>query len=145
MKVKKLEHVGIVVNDLPAAIEFFTSLGLELRGEGQVEGSWVERIIGVEDPKVEIAMLRTPDGHGEIELAKFLSPSAQPGDPQAPANTPGLRHLAFLVDDVHTLVQDLKARDVELVGELVRYKDSYWLCYVRGPEGIIVELAEEIG
>jgi len=145
MKIKKLEHVGIVVNDLPAAIEFFVHLGLELRGEAQVEGSWVERIIAVEDPKVEIAMLRTPDGHGEIELAKFLSPPAQPGDSQAPANTPGLRHLAFLVDDVHALVEDLKARNVELVGELVRYKDSYWLCYVRGPEGIIVELAEEIG
>ncbi len=89
-------------------------------------------------------MLRAPAGQGEIELVKFHSPPTQPGDPQAPANTPGLRHLAFLVDDIHTIVADLQARGTELVGELVRYENSYWLCYVRGPEGIIVELAEKI-
>jgi catechol 2,3-dioxygenase-like lactoylglutathione lyase family enzyme len=145
MAIKRMEHVGIVVNDLPAAIEFFANLGLEPRGNGQVEGTWVERIIALDEAKVEFAMLRTPDGQGEIELVKFHSPPTQPGDPQAPANTPGLRHLAFLVDDIHTFVADLQARGTELVGELVRYENSYWLCYVRGPEGIIVELAEKIG
>jgi catechol 2,3-dioxygenase-like lactoylglutathione lyase family enzyme len=145
MAIQRMEHVGIVVDDLPAAIEFFVELGLEARGGGQVEGSWVERIIALDEAKVEFAMLRTPDGHGEIELVKFHSPPIQTGDPQAPANTPGLRHLAFLVDDIHAVVDDLKDRGAELVGELVRYEDSYWLCYVRGPEGIIVELAEKIG
>jgi catechol 2,3-dioxygenase-like lactoylglutathione lyase family enzyme len=138
-----MEHVGIAVNDLPAAIEFFVELGLEPRGKGQVEGSWVERIIALDEVKVEFAMLRTPDGHGEIELVKFHSPPSQTGD--SPANTPGLRHLAFLVDDIHAVVAGLQARGTELVGELVRYQDSYWLCYVRGPEGVIVELAEKIG
>jgi catechol 2,3-dioxygenase-like lactoylglutathione lyase family enzyme len=145
MAIKKMEHVGIVVNDLPAAIEFFVELGLEPRGQGQVEGPWVERIIALDEVKVEFAMLRTPDGDGEIELVKFHSPPTQTGDPHAPANTPGLRHLAFLVDDIHAVVEGLRARGTELVGELVRYEDSYWLCYVRAPEGIIVELAEQIG
>jgi len=145
MPIKKMEHVGIVVNDLEAAIEFFVELGLETRGQGQVEGPWVERIIALDEVKVEFAMLRTPDGHGEIELVKFHSPPTQTGDPHAPANTPGIRHLAFLVDDIHAVVADLQARGTELVGELVRYEDSYWLCYARGPEGIIVELAEKIG
>ena len=145
MAIKKMEHIGIVVNDLPAAIEFFVELGLEPRGKGQVEGSWVERIIALDDVKVEFAMLRTPDGHGEIELVKFRSPPTQAGDPNAPPNTPGLRHLAFLVDDIHAVVASVHARGTELVGELVRYEDSHWLCYVRGPEGIIVELAERIG
>jgi catechol 2,3-dioxygenase-like lactoylglutathione lyase family enzyme len=94
---------------------------------------------------VEFAMLRTPEGEGEIELVKFHAPPTQTGDPHAPANTPGLRHLAFLVDDIHAVVDGLRARGTELVGELVRYEDSYWLCYVRGPEGVIVELAEKIG
>jgi catechol 2,3-dioxygenase-like lactoylglutathione lyase family enzyme len=145
MTIQRMEHVGIVVDDLAAAIEFFVELGLEPRGKGQVEGSWVERIIALDEVKVEFAMLRTPDGEGEIELVKFHSPPTQTGDPHAPANTPGLRHLAFLVDDIHTVVDGLRARGTELVGELVRYEDSYWLCYVRGPEGIIVELAEKIG
>ncbi len=123
MAIKKMEHVGIVVNNLAAAIEFFVELGLEPRGKGQVEGSWVERIIALDQVK------------GEIELVKFRSPPTQTGDPHAPANTPGLRHLAFLVDDIHAVVDDLQARDTELVGELVRYEDSYWLCYVRGPAG----------
>jgi len=105
----------------------------------------VERIIALDEVKVEFAMLRTADGHGEIELVKFHSPPTQTGDPHAPANTPGLRHLAFLVDDIHAVIDGLQARGTELVGELVRYEDSYWLCYVRGPEGIIVELAEKIG
>jgi len=145
MAIERMEHVGIVVEDLAAAVEFFVELGLEPRGKGQVEGSWVERIVALEEVKVEFAMLRAPDGYGEIELVKFHSPPAQGGDPNAPTNTPGLRHLAFLVDDIHTVVAGLEARGTELVGELVRYENSYWLCYVRGPEGIIVELAEKIG
>jgi catechol 2,3-dioxygenase-like lactoylglutathione lyase family enzyme len=140
-----MEHVGIVVDDLPAAIEFFVELGLELRGQMPVEGGWVNRIVGLDGVRVDTAMLRTPDGHGEIELVKFHSPPTQDGDPHAPANTPGLRHLAFLVEDIDAVVAGLRARGAELVGELERYKDIYRLCYIRGPEGIIVELAEKIG
>jgi catechol 2,3-dioxygenase-like lactoylglutathione lyase family enzyme len=145
MAIQRMEHVGITVNDLAAAVEFFVELGLEPRGEGQVEGSWVDRIVALEGVRAELAMLRAPNGHGEIELVKFHSPPTQSGDPHAPSNAAGLRHLAFLVDDIHAIVAGLRARGTELVGELVRYGDSYWLCYVRGPEGIIVELAEKIG
>jgi catechol 2,3-dioxygenase-like lactoylglutathione lyase family enzyme len=145
MAIKRMEHVGIVVDDLPAAIEFFVELGLEPRGKGQVEGSWVDRIVALDGVRTEFAMLRAPDGHGEVELVKFHSPPAEGGDPQAPANARGLRHLAFLVEDIDAVVAGLRARGTELMGELVRYEDSYRLCYVRGPEGIIVELAEEIG
>ena len=145
MTIQRMEHVGIVVNDLAAAIEFFVELGLEPGGKGQVEGAWVERIIALDEVKAEFAMLRTPDGHGEIELVKFHSPPTQGGDPHAPANTPGIRHLAFLVEDIDAVVAGLRARGTELVGELVRYENSYRLCYVRGPEGIIIELAEQIG
>ncbi len=140
-----MEHVGIVVDDLAAAVEFFVELGLEPGGKGEVEGHSVDRIVALDGVKAELAMLRAPDGHGEIELVKFHSPPAQNGDPHAPANTPGLRHLAFLVEDIDAVVAGLRARGTEFVGELVRYEDSYRLCYVRGPEGIIVELAEKIG
>ena len=145
MTIERLEHVGIVVNDLEAAIDFFVELGLEPRGKGQVEGDWAGRIIALDDVKAELAMLRTPDGQGEIELVKFHSPPTEPGDPQAPSNTPGLRHLAFLVEDIDTVVAGLKTRGTELMGELVRYENSYRLCYIRAPEGIIIELAEELG
>lgn len=145
MAIKKMEHVGIVVDDLEAAVEFFVELGLEPGGKAQVEGSWVDRIIALDGTKAELAMLQAPDGHGEIELVKFHSPPTQSGDPHAPANAPGIRHLAFLVEDIDAVVAGLRARGTELVGELVRYEDSYRLCYVRGPEGIIIELAEKIG
>jgi catechol 2,3-dioxygenase-like lactoylglutathione lyase family enzyme len=140
-----MEHVGIVVDDLAAAIEFFVELGLEPGGQGQVEGRWVDRIVALDEVRAELAMLRTPDGQGEIELVKFHSPSHASGDQYAPANAPGIRHVLFTVDDIDAAVAGLQARGTELVGEVVRYEDSYRLCYVRGPEGIIVELAEKIG
>jgi catechol 2,3-dioxygenase-like lactoylglutathione lyase family enzyme len=145
MTIQRMDHVGIVVDDLAAAIEFFVELGLELRGEAPVEGPWVDRVVGLDGVRAEIAMLQTPDGHGRVELSKFHAPAAQGGDPHAPANAPGIRHLTFAVEDIDAVIAGLRARGAELVGELERYKDSYRLCYVRGPEGILVELAEEIG
>jgi len=144
MTIQRLEHVGIVVDDLAAAIEFFIELGLELQSEGPVEGRWVDRVVGLDGVRAEIAILQTPDGHGRVELAKFHAPSTQGGNRHAPANAPGIRHVAFAVEDIDAVVAGLRARGAELVGELERYEDSYRLCYVRGPEGIIVELAERI-
>ena len=140
-----MDHVGIVVDDLAAATEFFVELGLELRGEGRVEGRSVDRVVGLKGVRAEIAMLQTPDGHGRLELAKFHSPSDHGDNRDAQANTPGIRHVSFAVEDIDAVVAGLRARGAELVGELERYEDSYRLCYVRGPEGIIVELAEQIG
>jgi catechol 2,3-dioxygenase-like lactoylglutathione lyase family enzyme len=145
MAIQRMDHVGIVVDDLAAATAFFVELGLELRGEGPVEGDWVDRVVGLEGVRAEIAMLETPDGHGRVELAKFHAPSSRGGDRHTPANTPGIRHLTFAVDDIDAIVAGLRARGAELVGEVERYKDSYRLCYIRGPEGIIIELAEQIG
>jgi catechol 2,3-dioxygenase-like lactoylglutathione lyase family enzyme len=145
MTIRRMEHVGVVVDDLAAATAFFVELGLKLQGEGPVEGGWVDRVVGLEGVRVEIAMLETPDGHGRLELAKFHAPSGLVSDRHAPANTPGIRHVAFAVDDIETVVAGLRARGAELVGKVERYEDSYRLCYVRGPEGIIVELAEQIG
>ena len=144
MSIQRMDHVGIVVDDLAAATSFFIALGLELQGEGPVEGLWVDRIVGLDGVRAEIAMLKTPDGHGRLELTKFHTPSSQGGNRHAPANTPGIRHVAFAVKDIDTVVANLQARGAELVGELGRYQDSYRLCYVRGPEGIIVELAERL-
>lgn len=145
MTIERMDHVGIVVDDLAAAVEFFVEVGLELQGEGSVEGAWADRIIGLDGVRSDIAMLQTPDGHARVELSKFHAPSGPVGDRHAPANTPGIRHVAFAVDDVDAVVARLRARGAELVGEVEQYEDSYRLCYVRGPEGIIVELAEEIG
>jgi catechol 2,3-dioxygenase-like lactoylglutathione lyase family enzyme len=145
MTIQRMDHVGIVVDDLAAATAFFLELGLKLQGEGSVEGALVDRVVGLEGVRAEMAMVETPDGHGRLELTKFHAPSGRGGDRQAPANTPGIRHLTFAVDDIDAVVARLRARGTELVGELVRYEDSYRLCYVRGPEGIIVELAEKIG
>jgi catechol 2,3-dioxygenase-like lactoylglutathione lyase family enzyme len=142
--IERMDHVGIVVDDLAATTAFFVGLGLELEGEGSVEGRWVDRVIGLDDVRVDVAMVRTPDGHGRLELIKFHTPPHQGGNRHAPANAPGLRHLAFAVDDIDAVVAGLRARGAALVGELERYEDSYRLCYVRGPEGIIVELAERI-
>lgn len=145
MAIQRMDHVGIVVDDLAAATAFFVELGLELQGEASVEGDWVDRVVGLEGVRAEIAMVESPDGHGRLELTKFHAPSSRGGDRHAPANTPGIRHVAFAVEDIDATVAGLRARDAELVGEVERYKDSYRLCYVRGPEGIIVELAERIG
>jgi catechol 2,3-dioxygenase-like lactoylglutathione lyase family enzyme len=145
MTIQRMEHVGVVVDDLAAAIEFFVELGLELQGEASVEGRWVDRVIGLDGVRAEIAMLQTPDGHGRLELSQFHTPSSQDGNRHAPANTRGIRHVSFAVDDIDAVVAGLRARGAELVGEVVRYEDRYRLCYVRGPEGIMVELAERIG
>ena len=144
--VRRMEHVGIVVDDLAAATAFFVALGFERQGEGQVEGGWVDRVVGLEGIRVEYAMLESPEGRGGLELVKFHSPSVRGGgDGPAPANTLGIRHVAFAVDDIDAAVATVRARGGELVGEVENYKDIYRLCYVRGPEGIIVELAEKIG
>ncbi len=140
-----MEHVGVVVDDLRAATEFFIELGLVLEGEAAVEGRWVDRVVGLEGVRADIAMLATPDGNGRLELTKFHSPPMQGGNGFAPANTPGIRHISFAVDDIDAAVAGLRERGAELVGEVERYKDQYRLCYVRGQEGIIVELAEKIG
>jgi catechol 2,3-dioxygenase-like lactoylglutathione lyase family enzyme len=140
-----MDHVGIVVEDLEAATAFFLTLGLELQGEASVEGAWVDRVVGLDGVRTDIAMLETPDGHGRVELAKFHAPPSPGGDRHAPANTLGIRHLTFAVDNLDSVVAGVCARGGELVGEVERYRDVYRLCYVRGPEGIIVELAEKIG
>ncbi len=140
-----MDHVGIVVEDLVDAVAFFGDLGLKLHGETSVEGDWVDRIVGLDGVRAQIVMLETPDGHGRLELTKFHAPSTGGGPQPAPANATGIRHIAFLVDDVDAVLARLLARGAELVGELVRYQDSYRLCYVRGPASVIVELAESIG
>jgi catechol 2,3-dioxygenase-like lactoylglutathione lyase family enzyme len=139
-----MEHVGIVVDDLAAATELFVELGLVLQGECTVEGHWVDRVVGLKDVRADIAMMQTSDGHGRLELTKFHSPSIQGENRIVPANTPGICHIAFAVEDIDAIVARLRARGAAVVGELERYEDTYRLCYVRGPEGIIIELAEQI-
>lgn len=145
MTVLRMEHIGIVVDDIEAATAFFVALGLELEGEASVEGGSVDRVNGLEGVRADIAMLRTPDGNGCVELAKYRSPSFEGGAGPAPANAPGIRHILFAVDDIEASLAALRAHGGELVGELVDYENIYRLCYVRGPAGIIVELAEKIG
>ncbi|RFS87373.1 VOC family protein [Actinomadura spongiicola] len=141
-----MDNIGIVVDDLEAVIAFFTELGLELEGRMLVEGAWAARVVGLEDQRVEIAMMRTPDGHGRIELVKYLAPEPISGVPRdAPANTLGIRRIMFAVDDIEDAVARLLDHGAELVGEVAQYEDSYRLCYVRGPEGIVIALAEELG
>ena len=146
MTVLRLEHIGIVVDDLATATAFFAALGLEVEGEASVEGGSVDRINGLEGVRADVVILRTPDGHAKVELAKYRSPSYH-GDkrPAPPANAPGIRHILFVVDDIEASLAGLRAHGGELVGELENYENSYWLCYVRGPAGIIVELAQKIG
>lgn len=145
MTIQRMEHVGIVVDDLTAATEFFVELGLVLQGEGPVEGAWVDRVVGLEGVRADVAMMQAPDGNGRLELTKFHAPSNEEDNRQVPANAPDIRHVAFAVEDIDAAVAGLRALGAELIGALERYEDSYRLCYVRGPEGIIVELAERIG
>jgi catechol 2,3-dioxygenase-like lactoylglutathione lyase family enzyme len=145
MTLQRMDHVGIVVDDLEAATEFFVELGFERRGSGQVEGRWVDRIVALDGVRVDFAMMQTPDGHGRLELIRFRSPPSQGDESHAPANTRGLRHLAFVVDDIDAVLAGLRTHGGELVGEVERYENVFRLCYIRGPEGIIVELAERIG
>ena len=147
MTIQRMDNVLIVVDDLDAAISFFVELGMELEGRpGPVEGRWVERVIGIDGVRQDVAMLRVPGGHGRIELARFHTPKAISAEPRnAPANTLGIRRVMFAVDDIEDVVARLRTHGAELVGELARYEDSYLLCYVRGPEGIVVGLAQELG
>ena len=145
MTIQRMDHVSVVVEDLAAAVSFFSELGLEVEGKASVEGEWADRINGIDGLRVEITMMRTPDGNGRLELTKFNNPAAINGQPQpAPPNTLGLRSVMFNVDDIDAAVAGLRARGAELVGEVVQYEDYYRLCYVRGPEGIIVALAEKL-
>jgi catechol 2,3-dioxygenase-like lactoylglutathione lyase family enzyme len=144
--IREMHHVSVVVEDLEAAKEFFVALGMELEGEAPIEGPWVDRVNGLDGVRVDIAMMRTPDGHGRLELTKFHSPTVVRAEPEeALGNTLGLRSVMFGVDDIDATLAELRARGAELIGEVVQYQDSYRLCYVRGPAGIIVALAEELG
>jgi catechol 2,3-dioxygenase-like lactoylglutathione lyase family enzyme len=145
MTIQRMDHVGVVVDDLEAATAFFVELGMELEGEAAIEGPWVDRVNALDGVRVDVAMMRTPDGHGRLELTKFHTPTAVSAEPEnALGNTLGLRSIMFAVDDVDASVAGLRAHGAELVGEVAQYQDSYRLCYVRGPEGIIVALAEQL-
>jgi catechol 2,3-dioxygenase-like lactoylglutathione lyase family enzyme len=144
MTIQRLENVGIVVDDLAAVTQFFVDLGLEVVDAQSVEGEWVDRVLGLEGVRADITMLQTPDGHGRLELSRFHHPSARDGDRNAPPNTLGIRRIAFAVDDIDAAVAGLGVRGTELLGEVVQYEDAYRLCYVRGPEGIMVMLAEQL-
>jgi catechol 2,3-dioxygenase-like lactoylglutathione lyase family enzyme len=145
MAVQRMDNVGIVVEDLEAATAFFVELGLELEGEATVEGPSVDRIVGLDGVRADVAMVRTPDGHGRLELTKFHTPKAVGGEPNAPGNALGIRRIMFAVDDIEDVLGRLRAHGAELLGEVVQYEDSYRLCYVRGPEGILVALAQQLG
>jgi len=144
--IQQMHNTLIVVDDIDAVIAFLVELGMELEHRGPVEGRWVERVIGIDGVRQDVAMLRTPGGHGRIELAMIFAPKAVRSEPEdAPANTLGIRRIMFAVDDVDEVVARLRAHGAELVGEVAQYEDVYRLCYVRGPEGIVVGLAEELG
>ena len=143
-KLLQMHNVGIVVDDLKAAIAFFAELGLELEGEMTVEGQWVDRIVGLNSVRSDIAMMRTPDGHSRLELTKFQRPTATSVELNAPVNTLGIRRIMFAVEDIKEVLTHLQAHGAELVGEIVQYEDVYLLCYVRGPEGILIALAEPL-
>jgi len=144
MTVERMDHVGIVVEDLAAAVAFFAELGLELEGETTVEGQFPDALLGLDGVRADIAMLRTPDGQGRIELSTFRSPATSAG-PGAPVNTAGIPRLTFVVDDVEDVLDRLRAHGAELVGEVAQYEDIYRYGYIRGPDGIIIGLVEEIG
>ena len=146
MAIARMDNVGIVVDDLDAAVAFFAELGMELEGKGQVEGPWVDRTVGLDGVRSEIAMMRTPDGHGKLELSKYHTPAAAGTGPASPPpNTLGLHRVMFAVDDINDTVARLRAHGAELLGEVARFENMFLLCYLRGPAGIIVALAEQIG
>ena len=145
MTIQRMDNVGIVVEDLDAAIAFFTELGMELEGKAQIEGLWADRTVGLDGVRSDIGMMRTPDGHSKLELTKYHTPAAigaRPHNP--PPNTLGLHRVMFAVDDIEDVVARLRTQGAELVGEVAQYEDSYRLCYVRGPAGIIIALAEQL-
>jgi catechol 2,3-dioxygenase-like lactoylglutathione lyase family enzyme len=143
--VQRMDNVGIVVDDLPAAIAFFRELGLELEGRAMIEGDWSGRVTGLRDQRVEIAMMRTPDGHSRLELSRFLAPPVVADHRNAPVNALGYLRVMFAVDDLDDTLARLRKHGAQLVDEVVRYEDVYRLCYIRGPEGLLIGLAEQIG
>jgi len=144
MTVKRMDNVGIVVEDLDAAIGFFTELGLELEGRAPIEGSWADGVTGLHDMRVEIAMMRTPDGHGRLELSRFLAPRVVADHRGAPVNALGYLRVMFTVEDIEDTLARLRKRGAELVDKVVEYENVYRLCYIRGPEGILIGLAQEL-
>ena len=146
MAVQRMDNVGIVVNDLPATIAFFRELGLELEGQARIEGDWAERVTGLNDMHVEVAMMRTPDGHSRLEISRFLTPPAVADHRTAPVNALGYLRVMFAVDDIDETLTRLREHGAELVSsEVVQYEDLYRLCYIRGPEGLLIGLAQELG
>lgn len=144
MALRRMDNVGIVVADLEAAVAFFCALGLELEGRGMVEGEWAGRVTGLGDQRVEIAMLRTPDGHSRLELSRFLAPAVVADHRTAPVNALGYLRAMFAVDDLDDTLRRLDRHGAQLVGEIVQYQDVYRLCYIRGPEGLLIGLAEDL-
>ena len=145
MAVERMDNVGIVVEDLDAAIEFFTELGLELEGRAAIEGKWAEGVTGLPGMRVEVAMMRTPDGHSRLELSRFLAPPVVEDHRIAPVNSLGYLRVMFAVDDLDDTLARLRKHGAEVVDEVVQYEQAYRLCYIRGPEGILLGLAEELG
>ncbi|MEH2610077.1 catechol 2,3-dioxygenase-like lactoylglutathione lyase family enzyme [Bradyrhizobium sp. AZCC 1693] len=144
MALKRMDNVGIVVEDLGGAIDFFRELGLELEGRATIEGEWAGRVTGLGNQHVEIAMMRTPDGHSRLELSRFLAPPVVADHRNAPVNALGYLRVMFAVDDIDETLERLRTRGAQLVGEIVQYKDAYRLCYIRGPEGLLIGLAQEL-
>ena len=144
MTVKRMDNVGIVVEDLAAAIDFFRELGLELEGRATIEGEWAGRVTGLGDQHVEIAMMRTPDGHSRLELSRFLTPPVVEDHRNAPVNALGYLRVMFTVDDINETLERLRKRGAQLLGDVVDYQDTYRLCYIRGPEGLLIGLAQEL-
>ena len=145
MTVKRMDNIGIVVEDLPATIEFFRELGLELEGQFTIEGEWSGRVTGLRDQRVEVAMMRTPDGHSRLELSRFVTPPVVADHRSAPVNALGYLRVMFAVDDLDDTLARLRKHGAELVDEVVRYEDAYRLCYIRAPDGLLIGLAQELG
>jgi catechol 2,3-dioxygenase-like lactoylglutathione lyase family enzyme len=144
MTIQRMDHVGVVVEDLKAAVAFFVELGLELEGETIVEGEWVDQLVGLDGVRADLAFLRTPDGHSRVELSRFQSPVASSGAPRAPVNVPGIPRITFFVDDVDEVFDRLRPHGAELVGEVAQYEDIYRYGYVRGPAGVIIGLCQDV-